>query len=139
MRTYGRITAPSAWTADSSSITADSGATADGGGGASAPQWVEITTDSNGNNDLVQIVTLTQVLQLNLNESPFYATYGIPSEQSVIQQIFPDYYVALTQQSFSQYFSSLQVSKQSEPTPTYNVTATTNQGVRLNATVPVPT
>jgi hypothetical protein len=139
VRTYGRIASPSAWTADSTSITADSSATAGGGGGASLPQWVEINTDSNGNNDLVWLVTLTQVLQLNLNESPFFAANGIPAEQSVIQQIFPDYYVALTQQNFSQYFASLQVSKQSKPTPTYNVAATTNSGVTLNATVPIPT
>lgn len=101
-------------------------------------QWVEVKTDANGNNDLVYLTALCQVLLLNLGESPFYATYGIPAQQSVMQQTFPDYYVALTQQVYSQYFASLVIVKQSDPTPTYLVTVKTHQGVVLSATVPIP-
>ena|SRR5271155_2234590 len=100
--------------------------------------WQEVQTDANGNNDLVWITTLAQVLLLNLGESPFYATYGIPAVPSVIQQIFPDYYVALTQQAFSQYFASLQVSKEAGSTPMYQLNVITHQGVTLNYSVPVP-
>jgi hypothetical protein len=114
VRTYGRIP--------------------DGQGGL---QWVEVTTDSNGNNDLVWLTTLCQVLLLNLGESPFYAQYGIPAQQSVLQQVFPDYYVALTQQLFAPYFASLLISRTNTNPPTYRVNVTTHQGVKLNASVPI--
>jgi hypothetical protein len=116
MRTYGRI--------------------ADGMGG---KIWVVVETDADGANDLVYVTALCQVLLLNLNESPFYATYGIPAHQSIIQQVFPDYYVALTQQVFAQFFANLIVSKvPNTSTPTYEISVTTNQGVSLNVSVPIP-
>lgn len=100
-------------------------------------QWVEVSTDANGYNDYVWITTLIQCLKLNLGESPFYADYGIPAQQSVIQQIFPDFYVFRTQSQFAKYFASLLISKQNFPTPTYNVNITTNQGVKMAASIPV--
>lgn len=116
MRTYGRIQNP------------------DG-----SMSWVVVSTDANGYNDMVYVTTLCQVLLLNLNESPFYASYGIPAQQSALQQVLPDYYVGLTQQTFAQYFASLRVSRQSANPPTYAVTVVTHQGAILNATVKVPT
>jgi hypothetical protein len=116
MRTYGRT-----WDADG------------------RPTWVEVNTDSAGFNDLVWATTLCQVLLLNLNESPFFANYGIPGHASLIQQVAPDFYVMRTQQQFSQYFSNLVISRvQSVSEPVYRVNVTTNQGVRLNADVPIP-
>ena len=103
------------------------------------PTWQQVNTDANGNNDLVWVTTLCQVLLLNLQESPFYASYGLPAQQSVIQQVFPDYYVAVTQQIFAPYFASLLITKQTgTATPTYNVSVTTHQGVKINATVAIP-
>jgi hypothetical protein len=117
MRTYGRITNP------------------DG-----SLSWVEVSTDANGNNDKVWLTTLVQTLKLNLGESPFFATSGIPAQQSVMQQVFPDYYVSLTQQAFAPFFASLIISKVPNTTmPTYDVRVTTNQGVTLNASIPIPT
>ena len=102
--------------------------------------WVEVDTDSSGNNDLVYLTTLCQVLKLSLGESPFYSNYGLPARQSVMQQVWPDYYVALVQQTFSPYFSMLAISKQTgTTTPTYNVTVITHSGVSLSAVVQVPT
>ena len=101
--------------------------------------WVEVQTDAAGFNDLVYVVTLIQVLKLNLGESPFYANYGIPAHPSVVQQVFPDFYVMNTQKQFAQYFAALIVSKQPSPTPTYRVNVTTQQGYKLNASVPIPT
>ena len=101
-------------------------------------QWVEVTTDVNGSDDFVWLVTLQQVLLLNLNESPFYANYGIPAQQSVVQQIYPDYYVALTQIYFAAYFAYLSVAKIDAPEPMYNIVATLNNGVSINEYVPVP-
>lgn len=100
--------------------------------------WTLVTTDANGFNDMVYVTTLAQVLLLNLNESPFYANFGIPAHPSVVTQVFPDYYIAFTQKQFSQYFASLIVSKQPLPTPTYDIKVITHQGVRLNASVPIP-
>jgi hypothetical protein len=116
MRTYGRVT------------------NADG-----SQSWVEASTDPNtGDNSLVYLVTLIQCLKLNLGESPFWANYGIPAQQSVLQQVFPDYYVILTQQNFSGYFASLQIAKLSGPEPAYRISVTTNQGVNLSEDVPIP-
>jgi hypothetical protein len=117
MRVYGRIS--------------------DGNGGL---KWEEVDTDANGFNDAVYVTAFCQVLLLNLNESPFYATFGIPQQQSVLQQVFPDYYVSLMQQIYSQFFASLLVQKVAgTTTPTYNVAIVTNQGATISAQVAVPT
>ncbi len=104
------------------------------------PTWVEVSTDAEGRNDFVWATTLCQVLQLNLNESPFYANYGIPAKTSLIQQVAPDFYVMRVQQQFSQYFANLVISRVPlAAAPVYRVNVTTNQGVKLNAEVPIPT
>lgn len=105
MRTYGRIT------------------NSDG-----SRSWVEVQTDANGYNDQVYLTTLAQVLQLNLGESPFYANYGIPAYQTVVTQVFPDFYMAATQSQFSPYFASLVITRQAGTTPSYNVQAVSNNG-----------
>ena len=120
MRTYGRVT------------------NQDG-----SRTWVQVDTDAQGFSDMVWLTTLAQVLQLNLNESPFFANYGIPAQQSVITQVQPDYYMAFTQQQFAPYFAVLLLSKdpQQPPdfAPVYRINVTTHQGVKLNASVPIPT
>lgn len=115
MRTYGRITNPNG-----------------------TKTWVEVTTDDSGFNDMVYVTTLCQCLLLNLGESPFYANYGIPAKQSVIQQIAPDYYVSQTQRQFAPYFANLAISKKNADPPTYQVNITTHQGVKINASVQIP-
>lgn len=100
------------------------------------PTWQVVETDAQGFNDLVWAVTLCQCLLLNLGESPFYANYGIPAKPSVVQQVFPDFNVALTQQQFAPHFASLIVSKQGLPTPTYKINITTNAGVKIDAEIP---
>ena len=115
MRTYGRITNPNG-----------------------TKTWVQVTTDANGFDDMVWLTTLCQCLQLNLNESPFFANYGIPAHQSVVTQVFPDYYVMQTQQQFSKYFASLLISKVPGVNPVYNINVITNQGVKINTSIPVP-
>lgn len=110
MRTYGRI--------------------ADPYGGL---HWVEVTTDDQGLNDNVYTTALIQCFKLNLGESPFYADYGIPAHPSVVQQVFPDFYVYRTQQRFAPYFASLTIAKAASTTPTYNVNILFHNG----ATVPL--
>lgn len=101
--------------------------------------WVEVTTDANGFNDMVYLTTLAQVLKLNLGESPFFANYGIPAHQSVVQQVFPDFYISYTQQQFAARFASLIVAKINQPEPRYDISVTTHQGVKLNTSIPIPT
>lgn len=101
--------------------------------------WVVVTTDANGFNDNVYLTTLAQVLKLNLGESPFFGNYGIPAHPSVVQQVFPDYYVAYTQQQFAQHFASLTIAKQPLPFPSYIINVLTQQGSKINASVPIPT
>lgn len=98
--------------------------------------WIEVDTAPDGSDDYVWITTLIQCLKLAIGESPFYANYGIPAQQSVIQQIFPDFYVNQTQTQFSGYFASLIVAKVSSPTPEYRISVTTNQGVEMAASIP---
>lgn len=99
--------------------------------------WVEVTTDANGYNDSVMLTTICQVLKLNLGESPFYANYGIPAQQTVVTQVFPDYYAAQVQSQFSDAFASLAITRvPSSNPPVYNVNVVTHSGAILNASVP---
>lgn len=100
--------------------------------------WVEVATDSNGLNDNVYLTVIAQVLQLQLNESPFYANYGIPAQQSVMTQVFPDYYAMMVQQQFAQFFASLTITRvsQSNP-PVYNVNAVTQSGAVLDTVIAI--
>lgn len=100
-------------------------------------KWTVVETAPDGSNDMVYIVNLIQVLLLNLNESPFYAQYGIPAKPSVIQQVFPDFYVTRVQQQFAPYFASLIITKVKSRTPTYNVSLITHQGVQVTIDVPL--
>jgi hypothetical protein len=100
-------------------------------------QWVPVTTDANSYNDAVMLTTIIQVLKLNLGESPFYANYGIPAQQTIVTQVFPDYYATQVQMQFSSAFASLAITRVpgSNP-PTYSVNAIAHSGAILNATVP---
>ncbi len=95
------------------------------------PKWYVVETDINGYNDAVYLVTLQQILKQNLGESPFYANYGLPDEQSVVTQIAPDYYVAQTQQQMAPYFANLNIARAPSPdgiTPTYAVSVLLQNG-----------
>lgn len=99
--------------------------------------WVEVTTDAAGFNDNVYLTALVQCLRLNLGESPFWANYGIPGQQSVVTQVAPDFYAARTQRQFAQFFSSLSIKRvpQSNP-PAYRVRAVCQTGAILETVVP---
>jgi hypothetical protein len=98
--------------------------------------WVTVSTDSTGDSSNVYLTTLCQTLKLNLNESPFFANYGIPAQQSVITQVFPDYYATQTQTQFAPFFASLVITRiQGSNPPTYNVQAVCHNGAVLTATV----
>lgn len=99
--------------------------------------WVEIVSDANGNFEYGYATTLIQVLKLSLGESPFYANYGIPAQRSVIQQVFPDFYVTVTQQQFAPFFASLTITKENSTTPTYDINVVTTYGTKINQQVAV--
>lgn len=106
----------------------------------SANVWVEVDTDANGHDDPVWITTLAQCLKLTPGESPFFSDYGIPAQQSVVTQMFPDYYIAKLQAKFAQYFASLAIARVPSPdgvTPTYNVNVITNAGVPISSTIAI--
>jgi len=113
VRTYGKITNP------------------DG-----TQSWVQVTTDGSGSNDAVYATALVQTVKLNINESPFYANSGIPAKPSVVQQLFPDYYVQMIQQTFAPVFANVAIARTpaSNP-PKYTINITTNQGVKITAEV----
>lgn len=137
-RVWGRILANRSPNVSSTTVTADT-TVVSADFSSVGLQWVMVQTDpTTGLDDMVYVTALCQALALNLNESPFYADWGIPAIQSVMQQVFPDFYVMLTQIRFAPFFANLQITKQTSPTPTYNVTVTTHAGVVINAQVPVP-
>ena len=114
MRTYGRINNP------------------DG-----TRSWVQIDQQVDGNFEYGYITTLIQTLKLSQGESPFFSNFGIPAQRSVVQQVFPDFYVNLTQQQYAPYFASLQITKQESTTPTYDVNIVTTNGTKFQQTVAV--
>lgn len=99
--------------------------------------WVAAETTPSGDNSPVYLTWLIQVLKLGLGESPMFADWGIPAQMSVVQQLFPDYYVALVQQRFAPYFANLQISPAlgANGTPTYNVAVTTLYGYQYGFNV----
>jgi hypothetical protein len=113
IRTYGRVTDPRS----------------------GAKWWVAVEPDQNDNPDSVYLTALIQTLKLNWGESPFFSDWGIPAHQSVIQQVFPDYFVLLTQKRYAPYFMSLAIVKQPVPTPTYSVTIQFKSGASISTTV----
>ncbi len=98
--------------------------------------WTEVTTDANGQNDLVMLTALIQCLLLNLGESPFYANFGIPQIPTIMSQVFPDYYVNRIQNQYAPSFASLTIARipLSNP-PTYKIQAITHTGVQLGAEI----
>lgn len=100
--------------------------------------WVAVETDENGDSSYVWLTTLIQTLKLGLGESPFYAQYGIPAQQSIVQQIYPDYYVNITQQQFARYFASLTITKVDRAgTPTYTIDVIFRNGVSYQENIVV--
>ena len=93
-------------------------------------KWVVVETTPDGLNDDVYITALAQTLLLNVNESPFWANFGIPARQSVMQQIWPDYYVVFIQQYYSRFFASLIVAKVPDTAPHYRISVVTNLGFK---------
>ena len=115
MRTWGRVT------------------NADG-----SKSWVAVKSDESGDFTYGWITTLIQALKLGLGESPFYAQYGIPAQQSIVQQIHPDFHVNMTQQQFAGYFASLSITKVEGTTkPTYNIQAVFLNGVTYRGDIAV--
>ncbi|ECN8820291.1 hypothetical protein ABO56_03045 [Salmonella enterica subsp. enterica serovar Newport] len=101
-------------------------------------KWVCVESDENGDFSYGWLTTLIQTLKLGLGESPFYAQYGIPAQQSVVEQIYPDYYVNMTQQQFAGYFASLSITKvDGAENPTYNIEVVFFNGTSYCAQVPV--
>lgn len=101
-------------------------------------KWVVVESDENGDFSYGWITTLIQTLKLSLGESPFYAQYGIPAQQSIVTQIYPDYYANITQQQFAGYFASLSITKvDGAERPTYNIQAVFLNGVTYRGDIAV--
>lgn len=100
--------------------------------------WVEVSTDANGWNDELYLTSLCQGLLLALGESPFYSNYGTPATQSVISQVFPDFYAAQMQSFYAPFFASLTITRTTKTgNPAYAVSAVCHTGAILSATVAI--
>ena len=76
--------------------------------------------------------------------SPFFADYGIPARESVVTQIYPDFYVQLIQQRMAPHFMSLMLEHRPDaldetnrPMPHWHFEAVTNYGSTIVDDVPV--
>ena len=112
-------------------------------------KWVVVETDCVGDDSYVHIAALIQCLRLNLQESPFFAQFGIPAQISVLMQSQPDYYVNFIRQFFAQFFASLIISKrpqvpttdnfviggESYQTPIYDISVIRKNGSRYQTKV----
>lgn len=99
--------------------------------------WVEVSTAANGSNQAVYITWLAQALKLIFGESPFYANWGIPQQETIVTQVFPDYYVMETQRKFSSLFASLIMYRIPNTfPPQYQVSITTKTGASVEMIVP---
>jgi len=93
--------------------------------------WTTITDPS-----YIYLATVAQTLRLNLGESPFYGNYGIPAQQSVINQIAPNLAVNNTQNQYAPYFASLTITSQTNtPQPTYAISAVFQNGTTIQTVV----
>lgn len=138
MRVWGRVLSPTTQGLIFGGPGVLGGPAVMGPSGNNAYRWVEVKTDAKGFNDYVYITALVQCLKLSINESPFWANWGIPGHQSVMQQVAPDYYAALMQQRYAPHFASLQITRVTAATqPTYQVNIVTNQGVVVQTQIPV--
>jgi len=100
-------------------------------------KWTVVEVGLDGSRDMINLVWLIQVCLLMLGESPFYAQYGIPAKQAVLQQIPPDFYVARIQQQFAPYFAALIIARvQGTENPTYTVNVTLHNGQTYTISVP---
>jgi len=99
--------------------------------------WSTVQTDANQHDDYVWITTLLNNLNLVLGESPLYAQNGIPAQDSLVTQVFPDFYVSKMQQEFAPHFFSLKIYKTQSRTPTYQVDLITKKGTAINQVVAV--
>lgn len=106
--------------------------------------WFVVETDPDtGDDGLVWLTTLAQCLRLRLGESPVYSQYGIPAEESVAQQMPPDYYVMALKAKFDQYFSTLVISRvyngfpesDGSVSPLYSVQAVLKNGLPVNGRI----
>ena len=94
-------------------------------------QWVEVVETS-----YIWLATLAQTLRLNQGESPFYANYGIPAQNSVNTQIPPDLAVNRTQTQYAPFFANLTVVKQQNTlNPIYNISAVFQNGTIISSMV----
>lgn len=99
-------------------------------------KWAVVESDASGDFSYGMLTTLIQTLKLGLGESPFYSQYGIPTQQSIITQVYPDYYVNMVQQQFSGFFASLTISKvDGAKSPTYDIQAVFLNGVSFRGEI----
>lgn len=106
----------------------------------SSGKWVVVETDASGNNSALYVTTLAQCIKLSPGESPFFADYGIPAQQTIVTQVYPDYFVAKLQAQFAQFFASLTISRaqsQDGVTPSYRIDIVSKNGDVINRSIAV--
>ena len=99
--------------------------------------WEYVNSD-NGN-ELVWFTTLCQVLKAEMREQPFNNRegFGTPTQDSIINRLMPDYFLANIQKQFGEYFPyPPQITRVSGyPVPTYKVSVTLSDNKTLEEMV----
>lgn len=98
-------------------------------------KWLVLTDQ-----DDVYVFWLVEVLRLVLGESPFFANWGIPATETIVTNIYPDYYVALVKDQFTPYFQSLNITRidtKELRTAAYSIEIITLNGKFINEMIKV--
>ena len=106
----------------------------------SAGRWYEVDVDANGFYDDIWLTTMAQVLASQLNESPFFPQYGIPSIDSITSRTHPDYWISKVKAQFAQYFTAISIVKTvdiTNDTPAYNIDVLKLNGSAASVTIRV--
>jgi hypothetical protein len=97
-----------------------------------AGKLVELTEVS-----AIAVCNLIQCCKLEIGESPRYPNRGIPARETILTQIYPDYYMQQIQSQYAANFASLMITKQPVFDPTYTINIITKDGQTINGTIAV--
>ena len=70
-------------------------------------KWQVVQDDD----DNIRLTHLIQVLQMDIQESPFYSNWGMPVANALITGVLSDVAINNTINQFAQYFAALQITR----------------------------
>ena len=101
-------------------------------------KWYQVNIDVNGKDDDIWLTTMAQVCASELEESPFFPSYGLPARASIVGRTHPDFFISRIREQFSKYFTSISIVKTIDITnnaPTYHIDVQKQNGSAASVTI----